>query len=182
MRRSLPITLALALLAALPAAAHAATPIASWGLVGQYAITDTNGAPGARCRYDSGAGSHYLGSIRSRVIAMWGNHSQLQTVGYRLLLQQRRPQGWVTVQVGPLKTALAEQDVGNGVAASKVVRDPGIAPNDARYRAALRLLWFNPRGGAVEGRVLVRIDHHRRTFDGSVRAQCRGRVPTGIGF
>jgi hypothetical protein len=182
MRRSLPLTLAMALLAVIPTTALAETPIGSWGMVGDYAVTDTPAQPGARCAYNSGAGSHYLWFIRARSIAMWGNHSELQEVGYRILLQQRKPAGWDTVQTGPLKIALAEQDTPNGVASSRVVRDPDIAPNDARYRAVLRLVWFDPRSGDVEGRLLLRIDHHRRSFDDSVGARCRGQLPTGIGF
>ena len=88
---------------------------------------------------------------------------------------------WATVVVGPLRTAMAEKDVGNGVAASRVDRDPEQLPNDARYRSVLRLLWFANDDLSVEGRARVRIDHHERTFDGSQGAACRGQVPTDVG-
>jgi len=177
--RSLPIALILGILGAAPTTA--ATPLGHWGHIGHYAIEDTAQAPGAVCRYDSGAGSHDLASIRVGSIAMWGLRNELQQVGYRLLLQQRIDGVWATVVVGPLRTAMAEKDVGNGVAASRVDRDPEQLPNDARYRSVLRLLWFANDDLSVEGRTRVRIDHHERTFDGSQGAACRGQVPTDVG-
>jgi hypothetical protein len=177
--RSIPIALLLGVVSAAPMTA--ATPIGHWGHVGHYAIDDTAADPGAACRYDSAAGSHFLGSIRVGPIAMWGLRNELQQVGYRLMLQQRIGGAWTTVAVGPLRTAMAEKDVGNGVAGSTVNRDPERLPNGAHYRAVLRLLWFANDDLSVEGRVRVRIDHHRRSFDASQGAACRGQVPTGAG-
>ena len=177
--RSIPIVLLLGLASAAPMTA--ATPIGHWGHTGDYAIEDTAADPGAVCRYDSGAGSHFLRSIRARPIAMWGLRDELQQVGYRLLLQQRIDGGWKTVVVGPLRTSMAEKDVGNGLTGSTVIRDPKRLPNGGRYRAVLRLLWFANDDLSVEGSVRVRIDHHERSFDGSSRATCRGQIPTGVG-
>ena len=181
MRQTRFISLAFALMATVVAPAAAVTPIGESGTTGAYAIVDTSGSPQARCGYDSGAGSHYLGWIRSRSFAMYGLRDELQQVGYRILLQRRKPAGWKTVAAGPLRTAMADKDVGTGVAASKVLRDPATQPNDARYRAVLRLLWFDTWDDSVEGRLLLRVDHHRRSFNGSQGRACRGQVSTGIG-
>ena len=181
MRRSRSIAVSLLLVAAVTAPAAAATPIGHSGHVGAYAVVDTGAHPGARCRYDAGAGSFYLASIRGPIVAMYGLRDELQEVGYRLLLQQHRPAGWRTVASGPMHTAHVEKDVGNGVAPSRVVRDPARHPNDARYRGVLKLIWFSNDDGSAEGRLRLRIDHHRRSFDGSQGAACKGQVPTGIG-
>ena len=178
--RSLPIVLVLGILGAAPASG--ATPIGHWGHTGRYAVDDTTAEPGAVCQYDRGAGSHVLTRVRVPPIAMWGRRDELQQVGYRLLLQQRIGGSWRTVVVGPLRTSLAEKDVGNGVPSSAVTRDPELLPNGSRYRAVLRQLWFDNDDLSVEGRVRVRIDHHERSFDGSQGATCRGQVANVLGI
>ena len=105
MRRlaSVPIAMLLGVVSA--TSMIAATPIGHSGHIGRYTIEDSVADPGAVCRYDSGAGSHYLRRVRVGPIAMWGLRTTLQQVGYRLLLQQRIGGSWTTVVVGPLQTA-----------------------------------------------------------------------------
>ena len=180
MRRTGRSTLLPAVLAAMilgpQGAAHAAVPIHETGTTGEYDVTDTLSDPGATCRYEGAAGSWYLHDIRVPAPTIYGSSSQLRSVGYRLLLQRRSADGWTTIQRGPLISGVASEDEAADITGSSVVRDPARAPNQGRYRAALRLIWWDANA-RVEGTVILAIENHRWDHDDSVGATCRGRLP-----
>ena len=157
---------------------QAATPIGGSGTHGSYSIVDSRATPGARCRYDGAAGTWYLQRIHVPAPTIYGASAQPRSVGYRLLLQQRTTHGWKTVQRGTLVSGVADTSTAATLTGSAVVRDPDVAPNWPGYRAALKLIWWDAHA-QVQGRVLVAIEHHRRSSDGSVGRACHGRVPIG---
>jgi hypothetical protein len=158
--------------------AQAAMPIGGSGAHGSYSIVDTSADPGTRCRYDGAAGTWYLQRIHVPAPTIFGASAQPRSVGYRLLLQQRTTHGWKTVQRGTLVSGVADTSTAATLTGSTVVRDPDVAPNWPRYRAALKLIWWDAHA-QVQGTQLLAIEHHRRTFDGSVGLACPGRVPIG---
>ena len=165
-----------ALLSSTHAIAQAAVPISESGTHGTYDITDTLATPGARCRYEGTAGTWYLQGLHVRAPVIYGATAQLRSVGYRLLLQQRTADGWHTVQRGTLISGAADEGTAATLTGSTVVRDVDVAPNSARYRAALNLVWWDANA-QVEGRVILAIENHRRTSDHEVTRTCQGRVP-----
>jgi hypothetical protein len=162
----------------MPGVAQAAVPIADVGSHGTYKITDSPARPGARCRYEGTAGTWYLQRIRVAAPTIFGSSADLQSVGYRLLLQRRTAHGWTTAQRGMLISGVADRSTAATLTSSTVVRDVEVAPNWPRYRAAVQLTWWDAQA-QVEGRVLLAIDHHRRTSDASVGPACPGHSPIG---
>jgi hypothetical protein len=173
----LPIVLA-TLLSSGPAVTRAAVPVSEVGTLGTYSVTDSMAEPGARCRYDGTAGTWYLQRIRVRAPTMYGSSARLRSVGYRLLLQRRTNHAWKTVQRGTLISGVADKSTAATLTGSKVRRDVDVAPNWPRYRAALKLIWWDA-DAQVQGRGLVAIEHHRRTSDHSVGRACHGQLPIG---
>jgi hypothetical protein len=179
LRRTARSALALvALLPGMPGVTQATVPISDVGTQGTYTVTDSPARPGARCRYEGTAGTWYLQRIRVRAPTIYGSSAQLRSVGYRLLLQRATTHGWKTVQRGTLISGVADKSTAATLTGSTVVRDLDVAPNWPRYRAALKLIWWDAHA-QVQGRVLVAIEHHRRSSDGSVGRACHGRVPIG---
>lgn len=164
------------LLLATQGVADASVPIREGGTHGAYRFTDTAVRPGASCRYEGTAGTWFLQRIHVRAPTIYGASAQLGSVGYRLLLQRRTAHGWRTAQRGTLISGVADRDTAATVTGSTVVRDVAIAPNWPRYRAALKLTWWDAQA-QVQGRVLLAIEHHRRTSDDSIGPSCGGRVP-----
>ena len=179
-RRSTRACLAMIVLATLISGplevARAVVPIGATGTHGEYSVTDTPATPGARCRYEGAAGTWYLSSMHVPAPTIYGTSAQLQSVGYRLLLQRGSAHGWQTVQRGTLVSGVADKSSAAALTGSTVARDVDVAPNWPRYRAVIRLTWWDANA-QVEGRVVLAIEHHRRTSDRSVGPACRGRVP-----
>jgi hypothetical protein len=155
---------------------QATVPTAAISAQGRYSVTDTTRKPGARCRYEGAAGTWYLQRMRVRAPTIYGASAQLRSVGYRLLLQRRKAQGWSTVQRGPLISGVADRDTAATLSDSSVARDVSVAPNEGRYRAALRLIWWDAHAH-VASHAFVALKHHRRTYDASVGRACPGRAP-----
>ena len=158
--------------------ATATVPIGETGTHGTYSVTDRPAKPGARCRYEGTAGTWYLQRIHVPAPTIYGASALLRSVGYRLLLQRFTAQGWQTAQRGTLVSGVADKRTAATLTGSTVVRDVDAAPNWPRYRAALALIWWDAHA-QVQGRVLLAIEHHRRTSDDSVGRACHGRVPIG---
>jgi hypothetical protein len=165
------------LLSGAHAAALASVPIDSTGEHGEYSVTDTTDQPGATCRYEGTAGSWYLGRIHVPAPTVYGSTAEQRSVGYRLLLQRRTAQGWQTVQRGTLISGVADENTAATLTGSTIARDIEKAPNSGRYRAALNLIWWDANA-QVDGRVVLAMEHHRRTSDQSVGPSCKARVPT----
>jgi hypothetical protein len=149
----------------------------STGDVGSWETADTNSTPGARCRYEGAAGSFFLRSIRGNSVGIFGTESQERSVGYRLLLQHHTSHGWTTTQRGTLITGAATQSSPALLPRSRIRRDPDVSPNSGRYRLALKVVWYDQHAN-VQGVEVGYIQRHRRSFDDSVGASCRGQVPT----
>jgi hypothetical protein len=177
-RSALALVALATLLPGMPGVAQAAVPISDVGSHGTYQVTDSPATPGARCRYEGTAGTWYLQRIRVAAPTIFGSSADLQSVGYRLLLQRRTAHGWTTAQRGTLISGVADRSTAATLTGSTVVRDVDVAPNWPRYRAAVQLTWWDA-AAQIEGRVLLAIEHHRRTSDGSVGPVCPGRSPIG---
>ena len=177
-RSVLALVVLVAVMPGMPGVTQAAVPVSEVGTHGSYKVTDSPGRPGARCRYEGTAGTWYLQRIHVRAPTIYGSSAQLRSVGYRLLLQRGTAQGWRTVQRGTLISGVADKTTAATLNGSTVVRDVDAAPNWPRYRAALKLIWWDAHA-QVEGRVLLAVEHHRRTSDDSIGRACRGRVPIG---
>lgn len=177
-RSALALVALVALLPGMPGVTQAAVPISDVGIHGTYKVTDSPARPGAWCRYEGTAGTWYLQRIRVPAPTIYGSSAQLRSVGYRLLLQRGTAHGWKTVQRGTLISGVADKSTAATLTGSTVVRDVDVAPNWPRYRAALKLIWWDAHA-QVQGRVLVAMEHHRRSSDGSVGRACHGRVPIG---
>jgi len=173
----LPIVVA-TLLSTTPGVTQAAVPVSEVGTHGAFKVTDSPARPGARCRYEGTAGTWYLQRIHVRAPTIYGSSARLRSVGYRLLLQRGTAHGWETVQRGTLISGVADQSTAATLNGSTVVRDVDAAPNWPRYRAALQLVWWDAHA-QVEGRVLLAVEHHRRTSDASIGPACPGRSPIG---
>lgn len=163
-------------LLSVPGVAVGAKLIHQSGTHGAYVVTDTSAKPGARCRYDGTAGTWYLNSMHVRAPIIYGTSRHARSVGYRQFLQRRTAHGWKTVQRGPLISGAATKKTAAALPGSTLVRDLAKAPNWPRYRAALKLIWWDAYAN-VKGRVILAMKHHRRSFDGSVGRTCHGRVP-----
>jgi hypothetical protein len=177
-RSALALVALATLLPGIPGVAQAAVPISSMGSYGTYKVTDSPATPGARCRYEGTAGTWYLQRIRVAAPTIFGSSAELQSVGYRLLLQRRTAHGWTTAQRGALISGVADRSTAATLPGSTVVRDVDVAPNWPSYRAAMQLIWWDAHA-QVEGRVRLAIEHHRRTSDASVGRACPGRSPIG---
>ena len=182
-RSSLRIVLSLIVLAVFVVGtqgpALATTKVGQSGVHGKYHVADTKVKPGARCRYDGAAGTWYLQRIHVRAPTIYGTSAKHRSVGYRLLLQRRTAHGWKTLQRSTLISGVADKNTAATLTGATVVRDVDVAPNWPRYRAALKLVWWDAHA-KVQGRVLLAIKHHRRSYDGSVTRVCPGRTPTGV--
>jgi hypothetical protein len=99
-------------------------------------------------------------------------------VGYRVLLQRRSPTGWVTKARGTLVSGVADRETAATLTGSNVVRDPETAGVSGRYRAALKLIWWDATA-RIQGTVTLAVEHHLRDYDDSVGAVCKGRLPIG---
>lgn len=174
-RAMLGIVMALLTVTSATGPAAGASVIRSHGSVGTWKIVDTRMIPGARCRYEGAAGSYFLQRLRVRRPVMYGSGPALRSVGYRMLLQRRTAAGWKTTQRSTLISGNASRSAPVTLPGSAVRRDPAKSPNRGRYRAVLRLLWWN-RAAQVKGVVLVGIGHYQRSY-GSDGALCRGQVP-----
>ena len=137
---------------------------------------DLSGAPFARCRYEGAAGTWFLRHVRGRQVGILGTEATPQSVGYRLLLQQRTLDGWKTTQRGELISGVATNSSQALLPRSSILRNPNVSPNSARYRLAIKVIWFDATAD-VQGVEVAFANHHRRSFDGSVGRACRGRVP-----
>jgi hypothetical protein len=171
------IGLVIAIIGAFAASpASAATPLTSHGTVGDWSLTDTSTQPGGRCAYQGAAGTFYLDRIRVHGPTIYGTTSGLRSVGYRILLQHRTATGWKTTQRGKLISGAASLMQPVTLPASRVVRNPDKSPNTRRYRAVVKIIWWNQHA-RVQGVVKARLNHLRRSYDSSIGHACRARVP-----
>jgi len=171
-------TLAVTLLAALLLAGGstlAATPISYAGTWGNLRFGDTSSAPGASCLYDGTAGHQELAHVKVKAPAVYwmttgATHSG--TIGFLVKLQHWDGSHWRTVYITSESTAVATRTKAAPLSSRRTVRPE---QHSRRYRIVVRLRWLTP-DGHVLGIAYVRIDHYRRSYDGSVGGSCKAEV------
>lgn len=146
------------------------------GSPGSWVLPDTAGNPAARCSYVGGgvAGGTYLTGIRLRNdVELWGTGPDLQSVGFRPIIQHKVGGIWKNVKKGTLVT-------GNASGASSVVLSGGLTTFGVTtqpkqpFRLVLKLIWYT--GSASDaGTRMVLVDSYVRR-DGGVGGKCAGFV------
>jgi hypothetical protein len=153
----------------------AATRLDRSGTTGPYHFTDTTTAPGARCIYQGTAGAQDFDRVKVKAptvkwIQTGAFHSG--TVGWRIKLQHWNGHVWSTVRTTSEQRGFATQTHAAPLTARTVNWAP---PHDRRYRVITKIRWMTPDAETI-GSVIVRIDHYRRTFDGSVGSSCPAQI------
>jgi len=155
----------------------AATRLHHSGTTGRYRFVDTIESPGARCVYEGAAGSQNFEHARVKAPSVyWPTADAFAqgTVGWTLKLQHWDGDEWDTVKT----TSEARGHATRTTPAPLVTRNVyWAAPHTRKYRVLVKIRWMTPDAETI-GSVLVRIDHFRRTYDGSVGPDCKAVVPT----
>ncbi len=155
----------------------AATRLGHSGETGQYSFTDTTASPGARCVYYGTAGLIDFDHARVKAPKVyWPTSSAFPngTVGWRLKLQHWNGHSWDTVRRTSEARGLASKHTAAPLSTRDVV---WAAPHDRKYRVLVAIRWMTPDAETI-GSVLVRIDHLRRSYDGSVGSDCKAEIVT----
>jgi hypothetical protein len=155
--------------------ALAATQVAHSGQTGAYSFTDTTAAPGARCVYQGTLGHSDFDHARVKAPTVYWLSSgafHSGTVGWRLLLQHWNGSSWVTVRTTSEARGLATRTTPAPLSTRNVSWAP---PANRKYRVEVKIRWMTPDATTI-GKVVVVIDHYRRSYDGSVGASCKARV------
>ena len=174
-------TLALLVLSSLavlsPLSASAATVLSTTGSAGHYSFTDTAGSPGARCIYQGAAGSQNFDRMTVTAPTIYwpsGDAFPNGTVGWRIRLQHYNAGVWTTVR----HTAEFRNTATKTVPAVLSNRTISWAPpHNQKYRAVVVVRWMTPDATTI-GSALVRIDHYRHGYDGTVGSSCKAVVPS----
>ena len=104
---------------------------------------------------------------------LWGTGPDLQSVGFRPLIQHRIDGVWKTVKKGTLVT-------GNASGASSVVLNGGltsfgVTPQPKHpFRLVLKLIWYTGTASDAGTRLILLDSYVRR--DGGVAGRCAGFV------
>lgn len=156
--------------------ALAAHQVAHGGTTGAWSFDDTVGHPTGRCTYEGAAGSRYFNGLK--VLAPEAFYPDLHpgvddgVISWKVRLQNSVG-GWHTVKTSSETFSPAS----NSTAATfttKTVKWPG--PFDSGYwRARVVLTWYTS-GALTIGHSVVQIDHYRRSWNGSVGANCKAHV------
>lgn len=162
LRHRIGAMLATLLLALMASPASAAEVIKQTGSTGPYVVTDTSGAPGARCGYkDVPASSEaFLQWIRVKPPTVYraGTGTAPQRVSWQVRLQRKRPpeSTWVTVASTPNQDRHATDTTPAPFSALKVFYDA--AHTSHQYRAVAVIKWYH--GVTVSGTLQLRIQYY----------------------
>ena len=167
-------TLAVTLLVALlltAGSALAATPVSHSGATGLATWSDTSSKPGATCLYDGTSGHQVLAHVKVKPpTVFWLSHGDTSsgTIGFLVKLQHWDGSHWRTVAITSEAKAVATRTSAASLSSRRTVRPE---QHSRKYRIVVRLRWLKPDGHAL-GIAYVRIDHYRRSYDGSVGGRC----------